>query len=88
MKEEQMVRDCSLVKRTCFFFKKNRTLPEFLILELFSLESLMTKCLIQRVGAVISEREKNNRLKETTTTSEHTRLLVMRTRCLLQSCLN
>lgn len=84
MKEEQMVRDCSLVKRTFKKKKKNRTLPEFLILELFSLESLMTKCLIQRVGAVISEREKNNCLKETTTTSEHTWLLVMRTRCLLR----
>lgn len=48
----------------------------------------MTKCLIQRVGAVISEREKNNHLKETTATSEYTWLLLMRTRCLLQSCLN
>lgn len=39
-------------------------LPEFLILELFSLESLMTKCLIHRVGAVISEREKTTALKK------------------------
>lgn len=29
-------------------------LPEFLTLVLFSLESLITKCLIHRVGAVIS----------------------------------
>lgn len=36
---------------------KEQAVPEFFILELFSLESLMTKCLIQRVGAVISERE-------------------------------
>lgn len=38
------------------------SLPEFLMLVLFTLESLITKCLIHRVGAVISggkkEREK------------------------------
>lgn len=65
MKQEQTVRDCSLVKRNLFFFCfYDGTLPEFLILELFSLESLMTKCLIQRVGAVISEREKITTLKK------------------------
>ena len=38
-------------------------LPEFLMLVLFSLESLITKCLIQRVGAVISGRKKKRREK-------------------------
>lgn len=42
---------------------KADNLPEFLMLVLFSLESLITKCLIQRVGAVISEKKKKRENK-------------------------
>lgn len=52
------------LKKQLFFFFLDGILPEFLTLELFSLESLMTKCLIHRVGAVISEREKITALKK------------------------
>lgn len=42
---------------------KEDYLPEFLTLVLFSLESLITKCLIHRVGAVISRKKKERERK-------------------------
>lgn len=65
-KQAQSEKYCEIRNHCLVTFQMflKQALPEFLMLELFSLESLMTKCLIQSVGAVISERQKRNTVKK------------------------
>lgn len=87
MKQEQTVRDCSLVKRNFFFLLRwNITWIPYTGAVQFGIFD--DQVLNPKGGCCDFWKRKNNYLEETTATSEYTWLLLLRTRCLLQSCLN